>query len=346
MRSAMVVVTALTLAVLAFDPAPAPAEAGQGATVQSGKVKVPDGELYYEVQGSGPTVVLLHGGLLDSRMWDDQFGVLAGRFRVVRYDARGHGRSSRITGDYCNYRDLHALLTALGIRKTTLVGLSLGGRTAIDFALVHPEMVEALVAVSTGISGWDFTKDTVLGEHQVGLQKAVEAKDLDLCVEWFQRSWTDGPKRKPADVDPAVRERVRAMARANIGGNSRGTVEEVNAVPRVGEIRVPMLAVLGDLDMASIHGIFDLITTKVPGVRKAVIAGAAHMVNMEKPTEFNRVLLNFLTTSVGTTSTSMPVDPTAEREKIAQVVTSVGVVEKRDGRWVVVQQHFSFASDR
>jgi len=267
---------------------------GPPAGVKTGKVAVPGGELYYEMQGSGPSIVLLHGGLLDTRMWDEQFGVLAKRFRVVRYDARGHGRSSRVDGDFSNYRDLYALMTGLGIAKATLVGLSLGGRTAIDFALVHPDMAEALVLVSPGISGWDFTKDRVLTENDAALDKAAMAKDLDLCVEWFQRSWTDGPTRKPADVDKAVRERVRAMARANIDRNGRGRLEEVNAVPRLAEIRVPTLAVLGDLDMASIHDIVDLIAAKIPGARKVVIGGAAHMVNMEKPAEFNRVLLDFL----------------------------------------------------
>ncbi len=293
MRPAAVIVAVLALAVSAFDPA---AALGQGATVQSGKIKLPDGELYYEMQGSGPAVVLLHGGLLNLRMWDEQFNVLATRFRVVRYDARGHGRSSGIAGDFSNYRDLHALLTALGIRKATLVGLSLGGRTAIDFALTYPDMVEALVAVSPGISGWDFSKDAALAKYDAELNKAAEAGNVDAVVEWFLREWTDGPSRKPQEVDPKVRERVRAMARANVENNGRGRLEEVNAVPRVGEIRVPTLAVLGQLDMPSIHGIVDLIAAKVPGARTRVIPGAAHMVNMEKPAEFNRVLLEFLAT--------------------------------------------------
>ncbi len=291
MASAFTTLPALMLAAWAFGVA-----GGSATVVQSGKVKVPGGELYYEAQGARRTVVLLHGGLLDCRMWDDQFDVLAERFHVVRYDARGHGRSSRIAGDFSRYKDLHALLTALGIRKATLVGLSAGGRAAIDFAIVHPDMVDALVVVSPGISGWAFN-DPVLQEHQAELGKAAAAGDWDAATEWFLRSWTDGPKRKPTDVDPGVRERVRAMARANIGTNGPGRVEEVNAVPRLGELRVPTLAVLGDLDMADIHDIVDLIAAKVPGARRIVIPGVAHMVNMEKPAEFNRLLLDFLRTS-------------------------------------------------
>jgi 3-oxoadipate enol-lactonase len=107
--------------------------------------------------------------------------------------------------------------------------------------------------VSSGVSGWDFSKDAVLAEHQTGLRQAAQGRDLDGIVEWFQRSWTDGPARTPGDVDPAVRERVRVMARANVGRNSPGNYEEVNAVPRIGEIHVPMLAILGELDMPSIR---------------------------------------------------------------------------------------------
>ena len=153
-------------------------EANARSASPSGMVKVEGGELYYEMAGKGPVVVLLHAGLLDSRMWDGQFELLAKNYRVVRYDARGHGKSSVPNGKFAHYKDLNALLNGLGIKKATLVGLSLGGRTAIDFALAYPHMVETLVAVSPGVSGADF-KDPIIMEHMKESQAAIKAQDWD-----------------------------------------------------------------------------------------------------------------------------------------------------------------------
>jgi 3-oxoadipate enol-lactonase len=264
----------------------ASARAGAGEITETGFVKVRGGELYHEAKGAGPAVVLLHAGLLE---------LLSKEYRVVRFDARGHGRSSVPAGDYANYEDLHELLAALGVPHATLVGLSLGARTAIDFALAYPAMVDGIVAAAPGLSGWDFD-DPVLAEHQRGARAAAAAGDRAKFVEWFQRSWTDGPKRAPQQVDPAVRERVRVMAletlaKLEAGG---GELKEMGAAGRLAELRVPLLAIVGDLDMSDIHEIVAELVAKVPGARKVVVAGAGHMVNLERPAEFDRALTEFL----------------------------------------------------
>lgn len=205
--------SALTLPLLSFGQqgGPPASAAGEGSELVTGKVKVDSGELYYEAKGKGRAVVLLHGGLLDRRMWDGQFELLAKQYRVIRYDARGHGLSSAVSGDFAHYEDLHKLLVALGESRASLIGLSLGARTAIDFALTYPHMVDALVAVAPGMSGWEF-KDPMLLKNQESMGAAIKAKDDAMFVEWFIRSWTDGPKRTPEQVDPKVREKVRMMA--------------------------------------------------------------------------------------------------------------------------------------
>jgi pimeloyl-ACP methyl ester carboxylesterase len=265
--------------------------------VKTGYVKVGDAELYYEELGEGDPVVLIHGGALDCRMWDGTFETLARRFRVIRYDVRGLGRSNSPPGAYYDHGDLYALLKRLGIRKTAVVGLSLGGRIAIDFAIQHPEMVMALVPVAPGLSGYEFNGEDLKGD-MASLIEAYQRQDYDRVVELFQRSWTDGPHRSPDQVDPDMREKVRAMAVRGV----RGWEIQQHAVPlsppaigRLAEIQAPTLVIVGDLDMSDIHAIVELVMKDVPGARKAVIPGAAHMVNMEKPAEFNRVVLEFLT---------------------------------------------------
>ncbi|MGH2596968.1 MAG: alpha/beta fold hydrolase, partial [Actinomycetota bacterium] len=125
--------------------------------VQMGSLDVPGGSLFYEMAGEGPVVTLIHPGLWDLRTWDPQVPVLldAG-FRVLRYDVRGYGRSSRLTGEsHSHVRDLAALLDALGVTQTLLVGCSMGGAIAIDLTLEQPDRVQALVVAASGLEGFE-----------------------------------------------------------------------------------------------------------------------------------------------------------------------------------------------
>jgi pimeloyl-ACP methyl ester carboxylesterase len=264
--------------------------------VVSGSAKVDGTQLYYEFLGNGEPLVLIHGGLIDLRMWDDQFEFFAQHYRVIRYDVRGHGRSPSPPGAYRDDNDLAALLKHLGVERAHVMGLSLGGRIAVDFALMHPEMVISLIPVAPGLSGYSFTADE-LKENREGLNAAYARGDYDAAVEFFQRSWTDGPRRTPEQVDPEVRERVRAMAIEGIQpGKKLGQSHWPNppAIGRLSEVRVPTLVIVGDLDMPDIHTIVDLLMEGIPGAKKVTIPGAAHMVNMEQPNEFNQAVLKFL----------------------------------------------------
>jgi 3-oxoadipate enol-lactonase len=109
---------------------------------ESGFAEVNGASLYYESLGQGEPVVLLHAGIADGRMWDEQFGTFAEGYRVVRYDRRGFGRSAMVDGTYSHHDDLRGVLDHLGIEHASFVGCSMGGGAAIDFALGHPERPE------------------------------------------------------------------------------------------------------------------------------------------------------------------------------------------------------------
>ncbi|UNO42293.1 alpha/beta fold hydrolase [Streptomyces sp. MST-110588] len=269
------------------------------AEVENGTAPVDNGELFYEMAGDGPAVVLLHGGMLDQRMWDEQFAwLIRSGLRVVRYDHRGHGLSSTVAGDYANHDDLRALLTYLGIRRAALVGLSHGARVALDTALAHPEYVSALALAAPGISGTTFTDPFIL--HHIKEQvAAIGAPDgAEQYVEHFLRMWVDGPHRPASAVDPALRERIRASADANIvahaGGLGAGMPIEVGAADRLSEIRVPTLVLDGDLDSTDISANAHAIALAVPGARRIRVPGAGHMVNLENTTCFDQALHAFL----------------------------------------------------
>ncbi|MET9570095.1 alpha/beta hydrolase [Streptomyces virginiae] len=263
-------------------------------------VPVEAGELFCESAGEGPTVVLLHGGMLDLNMWDEQFAWLAGLgYRVIRYDARGHGRSSTVAGDYANHDDLHALLTHLDVPRATLVGLSLGARTAVDTAIAHPESVSALVLASPGVSGRPFA-DPYVAHHTAQQMAAMGDPDggAQRFVEHFLRMWVDGPYREPSQVSRKLRERLRASASANVVRHARGLgagrPREVGAADRLASIGVPTLVLDGELDSSDVSSNAQAITQTVPDARHQRFTSAAHMVNLESTALFNHAVTSFL----------------------------------------------------
>ena len=287
----MMVAVSLWLSLLSFSLGPLAPQ----APVQSGYVEVDGGRLYYEQAGSGMPVVLIHGGYLDNRMWDGQFALIAERYRAIRYDVRAHGRSPSDSVPFADQDDLRRLLDELAVPRAVIVGLSMGGRIAIDFALTDPDRVAGLVLVGPGLSGFE-PRSEEIGRYIRDL-RASFSSGFPAVYETFAHWWCDGPHRQPSEVDPVVRRRVLEM----LGGSEQrwryGALERPLRPPAVGrldEIAVPTLVVVGTLDMPDIDQIAHLIDQHVPGAERVYIPGVAHMVNMEKPTEFNDTLMPFL----------------------------------------------------
>ncbi|HJN46339.1 MAG: alpha/beta hydrolase [Acidobacteria bacterium] len=289
-----------TMFVAALLVAAGISDTGAGQTVtnsaNTGFVEVGDARLYYEETGRGAPIVLLHGSLLDRRSWDPQFDLLARSYRVVRYDARHHGNSSGGPGEFTNFDDLRAVLEALGIDKATLLGLSQGGRTAIDFAIAYPDKVAALILVSPGASGYE-RESAPVAKHSEEFGAAFVEGGVDAGIDYFLRQYVDGPTRSPSDVDASVRNQVRRMALGWVTTQNPESVWkelEPPAIGRLDEIQAPTLVVVGDLDQPYILELADMVKARAFDAEVAVIRGAAHMVNLEKPEAFNETVLGFL----------------------------------------------------
>lgn len=262
---------------------------------RSGFAEIDGARLYYELAGAGHPLVLIHAGIADSRMWDDQWETFAQRYTVLRYDLRGMGRSPMPAGPFAYHEDLYGLLSYLGLGSAYLVGVSVGGMTAIDFTLAYPHMVDALVAVDAGVSG-NAPPDSLLQAWEE-VDQAVERGDVAGAVELELRMWVDGPRRRPEQVDPTVRERVREMNANNVAVYSEaGTPQplEPPAAGRLGEIGVPTLVIAGAEDQPHVLASANLLETSIPGARKVVMPDTAHVPSMERPQEFNRLVLDFL----------------------------------------------------
>jgi 3-oxoadipate enol-lactonase len=254
--------------------------------------------LHHEVAGAGPPVVLIHEGICDSRMWDPQWELFQRSHRVVRLDLRGFGRSPYVTGKFSHAGDVIAVLDELGLGPAALVGVSLGGGTALQVAVARPDLVNALVLVGSGVRGHEWSEEIKRAWEEE--EAAFERGDLDAAVEVNLRTWVDGPHRSPDEVDPDVRRKIGGMQRRALELYAEGgeAAEEEALVPdigeRLGEISVPTLVLVGELDLPDMHTVAARLQRKIPGARGATIAGAAHAPTMERPDEFAELALQFL----------------------------------------------------
>jgi 3-oxoadipate enol-lactonase len=253
---------------------------------------VPGGRLYFEVAGDGPLVVLIHAGLWDSRIWDQQMEEFARRHTVIRYDQRGFGRSDRFDQPFSERGDLAELMAHLEFARLSLVGASLGGAVAIDFALEHPEMVDALVLIAPGLGGDKSEGDEDMKRISTQVEAAVDAGELERATDLELQIWA------PLRTDPEIDRRIRDIAQDNRHANTLPwkLLERLDppAAGRLGEIRAPTLVVVGDRDAPVMGTIADNLVKGIPGARRHVIEGADHLPNMRVPEEFNRVVLGFL----------------------------------------------------
>jgi len=253
-------------------------------------------DLYVEQAGTGSPVVLIHEGIADSRMWEPQWAAYAERFRVVRYDMRGFGQSPRAIGTISMAGDLVELLEGLELGPAALVGVSLGGGVAMETTIARPDLVSRLVLVGSGLQGFEMSEDTKAGWAEE--EAALERGDIDAAVEVNMRMWVDGPSRSPGEVDQDVRRKVAEMQRRAIelwggeDGDYQPLVEGWGA--RVAEISVPTLVLVGELDRPEMLEIAEQLEAKIPAARRETIPGAAHVPSMERPDEFDRLVLDFL----------------------------------------------------
>lgn len=238
--------TAVLIVVLLASCMAAPAK-------QSGYAEVNGTRLYYEMAGKGPAVVLIHGGLVDRRLWDDQFEAFAMHFTVVRYDLRGFGRSQFPDKEFSHIDDLYGLLRFLKIDRASLVGLSLGGNIAMEFALAHPEMTDRLVLVASALRGSNVPRSAA----NTAVYDTADKKGMTPAVEM----WLENPLFATGRSNPKYVKRMRQMLIDNYRYWGPTPVPIPEAWPktptaeRVSTIKAPTLIVVGDKDAENIRTI-------------------------------------------------------------------------------------------
>ncbi|MCU0495102.1 MAG: alpha/beta hydrolase [Chloroflexaceae bacterium] len=275
--------------------------------VVTGFVPVEGAQLYYEVAGRGPAVVLLHAGVADSRMWEAQFETFARQFRVLRYDQRGYGRSCTEPVSFSNRDDLLAVLRHVGIERAALIGNSRGGQIALDFALEYPTYVSGLVLVAAGMSGFAFEESeetskleplfAEIERMETEMERLQAAKEWETLADLEVAMWASGPFQPAERAPAALRQQLRTMILDNYRNHTGGAQPRPLNPPaagRLAEVRVPVLVLAGELDEPATLLMGDGLANGISGAGKIVFPDTAHMISMERPEEFNRLVLEFL----------------------------------------------------
>ncbi|HTN62965.1 MAG TPA: alpha/beta hydrolase [Devosia sp.] len=251
--------------------------------------------------GEGVPVVFLHAGVCDKRMWLSQMeAVSAVGFHAIAYDRRGYGETVAADAPFSHLADLVALLDELDIHAAVLVGCSMGGGLAVDFALAFPGRVIGLALLATSISGapWDATQ----AEQQLEMaeEDAWERGDRDMLNKVQAHQWLDGPRAANGRVGGAARTLFLDM---NAMALSKPALTQAEKSPdawaRVDAITAPTLLVVGDEDFTCLIDRHEHLSEELDNAFAVVLEGVAHIASIERPDLVNPLLLQFLDAVAG-----------------------------------------------
>lgn len=248
--------------------------------------------MHIETQGAGDSLILIHGGLVDSRMWDAHMTSLADHFFVVRYDLPGFGQSERHPEPFSYLDDLLLIMSSLSIEKAHLVGVSLGGMVALDFALEYPHRVDKLVLPAASVRGYDYT------DAQDWVQDYFNA--LHAGRKAAVNFWLEHQLFATAKDHPKAYKKMRRMLYDNfpawnpVADKPQVLWPEPETVQRLGEINADTLVMIGNEDTTDLIGCADTLSTAIPGAEKIEYSGVGHHFPMEIPVQFTADLIAFL----------------------------------------------------
>ena len=278
------------LALMASNLHSQKADSNSPVAFDSGYIIVDGGKLFYETAGKGENIVLLHDGMVDREIWDEQFPVLAKNYRVARYDRRNYGKSSDPQAKYSDIEDLYQLFLQVKIDKAIIFGMSSGGGLAIDFTLKYPEKVSALVLAGAVVSGYGYTSNMFTrGGH---IKSLSEVSDPQKSIKYWV--WEDPYEIYSENIK--AKEKVEKLLKANLHEEKGGFNKppDRQAARFLSEIKVPVLVLVGEYDIPDVHAHGGVIEFGIPGAKREIILKSGHLIPLEQPEVFNETVLRFL----------------------------------------------------
>jgi 3-oxoadipate enol-lactonase len=248
----------------------------------------------YTLDGSAsaPVVTLSHSLATDLSMWDPQMKALTAKYRVLRYDTRGHGGTDAPAGAYTLDQladDAQALLKALGVAKTHWIGLSMGGMIGQTLALKSPDIFLSLSLCDT--SSRIPAEAKPLWADRI---KTAQTQGMEPLVEGTIGRWFTAPFREQRkDVVDPVREMIRSTPPQGYAGCC-AAISALDLTDRLPAIKIPTLVVVGEEDQGTPVAASQAIQAKIAGSQLEILKSAAHLANMEQPEAFTKALTTFL----------------------------------------------------
>ena len=249
------------------------------------KMKVNDIELFYEVRGEDEPIIFSHGWMCDCSVWNSQIEFFSKKYKVIAYDQRGHGKSDKPKADYSIEtlsNDLYSLIQELNLEKVTLVGHSMGGMTAITFALNHPDKVSKLVLVGTS------AKMNFSGYIQIWIMMHI------FSYESFARGMIDLLYDPSEQVKKEAFDRAMNTPKFVTYDCATEFMKNYDIRDQIFKIKVPTLIVVGEKDKATPVEMSRYLNREIEDSKLKIIPDSKHMVIIDKANELNEIIDMFI----------------------------------------------------
>ncbi|RIO10604.1 alpha/beta hydrolase [Mammaliicoccus sciuri] len=250
--------------------------------------------IYYESKGNGENLLLIHAGIVDSRMWDNEFNLLSEKYRVVRFDLPGFGLSDFTEGSYNYNLIINELLIHLDIHHTHILAASFGGKIALDFYLENPAKCMSLALLSPAISGWNAS--TFLQNYEEKEERLIDEGKIEETAQYNYATWIQR-NRSPEIINPDVKQLIMDMQRKILTkGEPNVSSEEIEVednISQLNNIEIPVLIVNGQCDVPDFLEIAEVMIKEIPNVKNIIIPNTAHLANLESPELFLKIISEF-----------------------------------------------------
>lgn len=265
----------------------------------SGSIQAGNFSVYFQRTGFGEPLLLLHAGLLDHSMWDEQVKALSATYEVITPDLPYHGQTTGVDTNLLACDVIRVLLDSLRIQQVHIAGLSLGSLIAQDFTIAYPDRVRSAIFVSPDINAYEMPIDSLSKAWYNRVELAFEKKDTVKAVREFTKVWVTGLRDGKSDSLLAkVEQQVFNTALITLRGRKTRYAPALQQAPpaseRLASINKPVLIIDGDKDLPYISFCAGVLEKHIPGAVRKTIPGTGHMLNMERPGVFNELLLSFL----------------------------------------------------
>lgn len=261
----------------------------------NGIFKATGANIYFETKGEGESILFLHAGIADSRMWDNEFHLLSEKYHVIRLDLPGFGLSDLAGGKYSYSNIINEILVHLGVNHIHIVAASFGGKIAIDFYLEYSEKCLSLALMSPALGGW---KDSnFLQQYEAEEEKLLQEGKIEETSQFNYKTWILR-NRAPELIEPYVKHLILDMQMNSLTKAEPEYVckeiETKDNISQIKNIQIPVLIINGDYDVEDFHDIAELMYKEIANVKKHVIFDAAHLANLESPEYFLQLVSEFL----------------------------------------------------